>query len=303
MKKAPTVREILEDVVTLSGHALYEDEGVRAGDAERSVKRAVVCWMATPAAVREAEERRADLVLAHEGVFFSGPLPPRTGEGEPWEQWLTNRRRKEAIDRSGATVARVHGSADEICIFDEFARLLGLGRAGDREESDREEGISRKGRKASPPLPEQLRRVNSGRKGGEGVQAYHKVYDVEPTTLAQLLARVKRAVGFAHVRVSCRDGDLDREFRRVGLPWGGLGLDSNVSYQAWAIEQGCDVLIAGESDSYGFRFSAECDVPMIETSHEASEIPGLRKFLAILAERHPEAEFSFYDNGLAWRWM
>ena len=280
MKEAPTVREILDSVTSLSGHAFYDDEGVQAGDADRRVKGAVVCWMATAAALREAQERGADLVIAHEGVFYSNPAPPRTGEGQPWEQWLTNRRRKEAIDRSGATIARVHGSADEICIFNEFARLLGLGPGGSSE---------------GPSFAKATE--------GKGVQAYHKVYDMEPTSLAELVARVKRAVGLAHVRVSCQDADLHREFRRVGLPWGGLGLDSNVSYQAWAIEQGCDVLIAGESDSYGFRFSAECDVPLIETSHEASEIPGLRKFLAILAERHPEAAFSFHDNGTAWRWM
>ena len=42
---------------------------------------------------------------------------------------------------------------------------------------------------------------------------------------------------------------------------------------------------------------------MIETSHEASEIPGLRKLTALLAERHPEAVWHFYDNGNPWRWI
>ena len=106
-----------------------------------------------------------------------------------------------------------------------------------------------------------------------------------------------------HVRVSCPTGDIDRLVHRVGLPWGGLGLFVNVSYQNWAIERNCDVLIAGESDSYGFRFSAECGIPMIETSHETSEIPGLRRFTELLAEHHPDVAWLFYDNGRPRTWL
>ena len=105
-----------------------------------------------------------------------------------------------------------------------------------------------------------------------------------------------------HVRVSWAGCTPDRTVRRVGLPWGGLGLFVNVGYQQWVLENGCDVLIAGESDSYGFRFSGECGVPMIETSHEASEVPGMRHFTAILAEERPDLQFEFHDDGPAWRW-
>ena len=91
--------------------------------------------------------------------------------------------------------------------------------------------------------------------------------------------------------------------RRVGLPWGGLGLFVNVGYRQRLIEVGCDVFIAGESDSYGFRFRVELGIPMIETSHEDSENPGLRHFTDLLAAAFPQVAFPFYENANIWVWQ
>jgi putative NIF3 family GTP cyclohydrolase 1 type 2 len=91
-----------------------------------------------------------------------------------------------------------------------------------------------------------------------------------------------------------------REIRRVGLPWGGLGLFVNVSYQERLLELGCECLIAGETDDYGFRFSAELGVPMIETSHEISENPGLREFTQRARETFPGVRFEFFKNACPW---
>jgi putative NIF3 family GTP cyclohydrolase 1 type 2 len=87
---------------------------------------------------------------------------------------------------------------------------------------------------------------------------------------------------------------------RVGLPWGGLGLFVNVGYQQRLIEQGCDLFIAGEADNYGFRFAAECGIPMIETSHELSENDGLRQFVNTLYGRFPDVQFQFFENECVW---
>ena len=51
----------------------------------------------------------------------------------------------------------------------------------------------------------------------------------------------------------------------------------------------------------GFRFAAECGIPMIETSHELSENPGLRRFTAMLMDAFPGVEFRFYENECIWR--
>lgn len=258
-----TANDIITTVEGLSGHPLHSDEGVQMGRAGAPVERALVCWMATRDALLAAEAMGAELVIAHESLFYPYNVRLMPGKVEAWESWPTNRQRRQVIERANLTVVRIHGSADEICIFDDFASLLGLGE----------------------PV------------AGEGTK---KVYEIAPVALGELVERVKGAVGMGHVRVSWAGSRAERPVHRVGLPWGGLGLFVNVGYQQWTIENGCDVLIAGESDSYGFRFSAECGVPMIETSHEASEMPGLRHFAAMLAERHPDVRFEFHDNGPAW---
>jgi putative NIF3 family GTP cyclohydrolase 1 type 2 len=107
-----------------------------------------------------------------------------------------------------------------------------------------------------------------------------------------------------HVRIGVPgepETAMDRRVHRVGLPWGGLGLFVNVGYQQTLIAQGCDVFIAGESDNYGFRFAQEAGIPMIETSHEVSENPGLAVFTERLKERFPDVDFAFYGNPCAWR--
>ena len=157
----------------------------------------------------------------------------------------------------------MHGSADEICIFDDFADLLELG---------------------EPVVSE----------------GFVKIFEIPPTSLADLVAHVKTCLAMPAVRVSTTEG-MDQVVRRIGLPWGGLGLFVNVGYQQSLIEQGCDVFIAGETDNYGFRFSQEVGIPMIETSHELSENPGLRRFTGMLQTAFPEVSFSFYENPCVWR--
>jgi hypothetical protein len=40
---------------------------------------------------------------------------------------------------------------------------------------------------------------------------------------------------------------------------------------------------------------------MIETSHEVSENPGLRRLTKVLDEAFPEVQFGFYENECIWR--
>ncbi len=261
--------DIMATVERLSGRPLPKDsgdEGLQIGSEETPVRQALVAWMGTREALLHAEKMKADLAIVHESLFYPYNVRLNPGETPDWLAWTTNRQRNEIIVRARLTVLRIHGSADIISIFDDAAERLGLG----------------------------------GSVSGEGLR---KVYEIEPVSLRALVERVKSISGLGHVRVSCKEKDLDRVVHRVGMPWGGLGLYTNVGYQAWALGQGCDVLIAGEADSYGFRFSGESDVPMIETSHESSEIPGFRKFMELLAASHPDVTFEYHDNGNAWRWM
>lgn len=258
-----TTHDIIAYIEGLSGHALNEDEGVQHGDAARPVHHLLLCWMATADALRAAGQRGVDLVITHESLYYPYNAYHRQDNPPGWEEWLTNQQRRALLDQHDLTLLRAHGSLDEICIYDAFAALLGLG------EPAQAEGLAR-------------------------------VYEMAPCTLASLVARVKAAVGMRAVRVSAPQG-WGQCVRRVGLPWGGLGLFVNVAYQQRLIAMGCDALIAGESDDYGLRFAAEIGIPLIETGHEVSEQPGLERFAEMLRQRFPTLQVALYLCAPSWQ--
>jgi len=224
-----TTADIIAFVTQAVGHPLSSEEGVQHGSADDQVQRVLVCWMATRGALERAVEIGAQLVVGHESLYYPYNVIQSKDAPPGWQDWSVNRARRALLDGHRITFARLHGSLDELCIFDAFAEKLGLG-------------------------------------APEAASGLAKVYRIPPCSLGELIERVKARMGLAPLRVSAPNG-LAQRVSRVGLPWGGLGLFTNVGYQQALLAMGCDALIAGESDSYGFRFSAECGVAMIETSH------------------------------------
>lgn len=260
MIRVAAVRAFMEE---LAGHPLHEDEGIHHGSARFEVEGVLVTWMATREALAHAAERGLHLVIAHESLYYPYDASVRHDNPVGWADWPINSQRRELLEAHDLTLMRLHGTLDEICIYDAFAALLGLG------EPVWQQGTT-------------------------------KVYEIAPRPLAALVAEVKERTGMSALRVSAPQG-LEQVVHRVGLPWGGMGLFVNVPYQQALIARGCDVFIAGESDSYGFRFAAECGLPMIETSHELSENPGLRRYCTILAARFPELRVEFYECPTIWQ--
>ena len=255
--------DIIDFVEARTGHALNADEGVQHGDGERSVGGATVAWMATPDAIEGAGAAGHGLLIVHESLYYPYDVIHAADPPADWEQWKVNGQRRSLLEQHDLALVRLHGSVDEICIVDAFVEMLELG------EAVFADGLV-------------------------------KVFEIPACPLCELVGKVKERVGMAHVRVSDA-GDMNRTVRRVGLPWGGLGLSINVGYQQALVAQDCDVFIAGESDSYGFRFAAECEIPMIETSHEVSENPGLERFAAMLAHTFSGVEFRFHENACIWK--
>ena len=257
-----TITDILTYVSQRTGKSLDDEEGVRCGPAERSVAGATICWMAAPEAIEAAGVAGHQLLIGHESLYFPYNAHDPAAPPAGWYDWPTNRQRRELLAGHGLTFARLHWSLDVLTILEDFAGPLGLG---------------------APVFEDGLVRV----------------FEIAPCTVGELVGRVKAAFGMPALRVSAPRG-LDQVVHRVGLPWGGLGLFVNVGYQQQLIAQGCDVFIAGESDNYGFRFAGELDIAMIETSHEVSENPGLRRATEVLAAAFPDVEFRFHELPCTW---
>ncbi len=260
-----TINDIIRYVESMTGHPLNSDEGVHFGERDKEVKTALICWMATKGAIEAAGEVNADLLITHESLYFPYDAAVRDDNPAGWQDWPVNKQRRELLEKYSLTALRIHGSADEICIFDAFRRQLGLPEAAI-----------------------------------DGGQYNYKRFDIESVSLGELIQRVKRSVKMPHIRFSAPKG-LQQKVSKIGLLWGGIGLFVNVINQAKLLELGCDVFIAGEADDYGFRFARDQGVPLIETSHEVSENEGLRELCDILTEKFPQTKFVFYENQCPWR--
>lgn len=174
--------------------------------------------------------------------------------------WRPNARRLGLLGEQSIAVYRAHGMLDGYCILDDFAKALGL------------------------PEPE----VREG---------YVRIHVIPLTTVRELAAEVVERIGLPHLRVC---GDLDQVVSRVGLPWGGLGLSLNVSFLQSLLAHDPDVFIAGEADDYAMRFAIDGGVPIIETSHSASENPGLKHFAEDLQREYADLNVVFYENPTPW---
>ncbi|MEM7535906.1 MAG: Nif3-like dinuclear metal center hexameric protein [Chloroflexota bacterium] len=257
-----TAKDIIHYTEELSDHPINHDEGIQVGTIDTPINHVTVCWMATAEAIKTAGENGSDLLIAHESLYYPYNVLQMENPPDDWEAWHVNCQRSDLIEQYNLTVMRLHGSVDDICILDDFAEQLGLHNLV----------------------------YNDG---------LVKIYEIAECDFDDLVAHVKQSLHMTGVRVAC-PAEMPKQIRRIGLPWGGLGLFVNVSYQQALIEQGCDVFIAGETDNYGFRFAQEVGIPMIETSHELSENRGLRHFMEMLAERFVDIEFMFYENECVW---
>jgi len=243
-----------------AGHSLNGDEGLRFGNPPSSLRKVLVCWMATVPAIEKAIEWGADLIIAHEAVFQPYYLIGSRKVPEDYLSWKANLLKIKRLAQTDTAVMRVHGTADEISIFDTFVRLLDL-------------------------------------PGEFSYERFFRMCAIEPVSVRELACRVKTAVNMPAVRVAA--ADLDATVSMIGFPWGGLALDTNLPFMAKLVEQGCDCFIAGESDSYGAHFALDSGVALIETGHEVSEDPGLRVLAELLDGEFSDAEFRFLETKYA----
>jgi len=238
------------------------DEGLLFGDEDNEVRRIQVSWMASLDTIENAHNVGANLMLVHEALFYTSRSRPKD-----YLSWSVNRKRKGLLSKYNISVVRFHGTLDEICILDDFAKALGLPEPCINER---------------PP----------------NKYSFTKLYDIEPVSIETMIKRVKKVLLLDILRVTpC---DLKKKVKRIGLPWGGMGLSNNVSYQERLLKHKPDLFIAGESDCYGFIYAIDAGIPMIETSHEISENIGLKNFADKLKKDITNINITFYENKKPW---
>lgn len=256
------VRDVIEAAKGLIPGFFGEEEGLRFGNQDNRISGIMVCWMATLEAIKTAYKKKANLIITHESLFYPYEVELK-GNAPDFLIWQVNRNRIEFLAKYGINLIRLHRTLDRICIFDDFAGLLGLPKPSIVEDN------------------------------------LVKIYDINSVTFGKLIEKVKRCTGLKVLRVT--PGKESRVIKRIGLPWGGLGLMANVGYMQSLVFHNCDAFIAGETDNYGFNFAIDSGIEMIETSHEVSENPGLKHFSDMLKEKFHGVPVIFFENKIPWK--
>jgi len=259
--------EMIAALTDRLGHPLGNEEHLTFGDPSADYRRALVAWKVDDFVIKTARETGCDLILHHESLLH--PLPGffhPAGDNRRWLGWKVNADKLAALGAAGLATFCLHASADKLFIFDAFARKLGL-------------------RPIEPEL-------------APGRRYYARLFDSEGTTLGELAARVKAAMGMSWVRCV---GDPARKAGAVGLPLGGIGLFVNTVAIQEIVELGAGTLICGETDNHAMCYAAEQGVGVVETSHELSENPGLREFAKFLGGILP-IPVGFCEVPCLWQW-
>jgi len=238
---------------------------VKAGDPERPVKKAAVCWYSSIETLRAAHAAGCDLLICHEPTFWQHNDPEND-----WRMLEPGIEKQRFLEETGLVVLRAHDSWDqwpEIGIRDSWARFLGF----DKRIYGSEET--------------------------EG-HRYHAIYDIREQPLRELAEHIANRIkplGEDSVQVI---GDPNRLLHRPALGVGCIGPDRKI------VARGADVLIVcydGAPYWAARERLHEQGAAVITVEHGTSEMPGLENLCKHLAEVFPQVQFKYFaEHARTW---
>lgn len=235
-------------------------DGIIIGDPDKDIHRALITWISSMDAVREAIERGFDLLVTHEPTFYA-----HRGERNYMESSDVAREKKRIIDESELVVLRNHDCWDrmpQIGIPWSWARFLELGN--------------------EPALV--------------GDAGYQHRYDIEPTTLDELARRVALKTALMGEPVIQVVGDGAATVSKVGIGTGcGCRIDVYRDMEC-DVSIVCD---DGTSWWAELQRAIDARHPVIRVNHGSSEDPGMvsltryinETFSGVTAEHRPHKGF------------
>lgn len=258
---AREIAGVFETIAPLNSGIPDDELGFLWGDPNREVKRVGCVWDLNAFSIRACVRRRIDLAICHEALWRPTQESPWY-EGPAAAEILPNRLRRELLERHGLVVYRSHSNWDALPGFgisDSAVASLGL------------KGLKRVARKKFFSVDELPR----------------------PMTVAALGARVAAGLGFSGCRLF---GQTNRKIRRFAFLIGGFGENQHHMPQA-AKALGAEAIIIGEMSEFIAIGCLEMGLPVIESLHSVSEIPGIKQQALLLAEKLAPIQVEYVRSG------
>ena len=259
--KARDIADVFEQIAPLDSGIPNDQLGVIAGSPDIDVRGVGCMWCVHSGSIRYCVEHDINLLICHEALGLEPQVSPWSN-GPKEGTYLANNKRLDLLKKHNLTVYRSHSNWDALRgdgINDSAVAALGL------------------------PGVKQV--------------ASQKFFSVEelpaPMTIQELMGHVKKGLGFEECRVF---GDKTKQIRRFSFLIGGFGENQLHMPQA-AMEMGAEALIIGEMSEFTVMAALEMGLPVIESLHSVSEIPGIKRQAKILAERLPQMRIEYVPSG------
>ena len=259
--KAREIANVLEHIAPLDSGVPGDQLGFVWGEPETQVQGVGCAWCAHTESIRRCAERGLNMLICHEELWLPAQDSPWY-KGPDQAHILPNLKRREWLDKHNMVVYRSHSNWDALAgdgIADAAVAALGL------------KGLSEVAR-----------------------QKFFSVQQLPgQRTVEQLRRAVEAGLGYSACRVF---GDAGKFIRRFAFLIGGFG-ENQFHLPQVAMEMGAEALVIGEMSEFIVIAALEMGLPVIETLHSVSEIPGIRRQVALLARQMPGLRIEYIPSG------
>ena len=259
---ARDIATVLEQIAPLSLGNPNDRLGFLYGSPDTMISGVGCLWNVHGRSLGIAIERSLNMLITHEGLWAKAQESP--WYNAPAEDSIaSNVSRRRLLDEHGIVVYRSHSNWDALPgdgIVDQAIEALGLS------------GLSVVSR-----------------------QKYFGVHRLpESMTVKALADRAAEGLGYDGCRVF---GDAAKTVRQFSFLIGGFGGNQFHMPQA-AKELGAEAIIIGEMSEFIAMGALELGMPVIETLHSVSEMPGIRRQAEVLGKALPDLRVEFIPSGI-----
>jgi putative NIF3 family GTP cyclohydrolase 1 type 2 len=258
---AKDIARIFEEIAPLDSGIPGDQLGFIWGDPDAPVRGVACMWCVHTESIRTCAKYDLNLIICHEAIWLPGQNSPWY-EGPDEGTIYSNQKRRERLEASGITVYRSHSNWDALPndgISDSAVAALQI------------DGLKEIAR-----------------------QKFFSVQELpEPFSMQALRTAVEAGLGYTDCRIF---GDPNLRIYRFAFLIGGFGENQLHMPQA-AKEMGAEAVIIGEMSEFIVIACLEMGLPVIETLHSASEIPGIKRQVEVLAECFPDLPVQYIPSG------
>ncbi|MHB9023980.1 MAG: Nif3-like dinuclear metal center hexameric protein [Armatimonadota bacterium] len=258
---AREIADIFEEIAPLDSGVPGDQLGFQWGNADDQVTGVGCVWCAHSDSIRRCVQRGLNLIICHERLWMHAQDSPWY-DGPDELHILPNRQRRELLERHRMIVYRSHSNWDGLVndgIADQALAALGLS------------GLQQVSR-----------------------QKYFSVQELPaPLSARELQCAAEAGLGYTGSRLF---GDPEQRIRRFAFLIGGFG-ENQYHIPQVAMEMGAEAVILGEMSEFIVIACREMGLPVIETLHSVSEIPGIKRQAEVLAARLPGLRVEYIPSG------